>query len=82
METSKEFPVYYLDVTYTWFDSPVKDYTVKIYTKRNLAVLDPQSSSSFIEYDGSELSGFTASTFRGMGWLPEIRTFRDLWAVA
>jgi hypothetical protein len=55
---------------------------VKVYSKRKVSILDSNKYGSFIEYDGQEPSGFTASTFRGMGWLPEINTFLDAWIVA
>lgn len=51
---------------YLWFDSPAKDYTVGIYSKQNLEVLDSTGSSNILHMDGKTPSGFTKSTYRGM----------------
>jgi hypothetical protein len=53
-------------VKYMWFDSPAKDYTVKIYSKQTLEVKNSSGETNVIHMDGQEPSGFTTSTYRGM----------------
>jgi hypothetical protein len=58
--------VYKVVVGYTWFNSPAKDYTVKIYSKQSLEVKNASGETNIQHMDGQEPSGFTSSTYRGM----------------
>ena len=51
-------------VKYTWFDSPVKDYTLSVYSKQDLKVKDHLGKTSVFHMDGQEPSGFTHSSYR------------------
>jgi len=58
--------VFKVRAKYLWFNSPAKDYTVKIYSKQALEVKDTTGSTNIVHMDGQYPSGFTDSTFRGM----------------
>lgn len=66
MTTYNAGDVFKIVVGYTWFNSPAKDYTVKIYSKQSLQVKSSTGSTSIKHMDGQEPSGFTTSTYRGM----------------
>ena len=55
-----------LMVKYYWMNSPAKDYTVKVYSKQNLSVLDSNGNTNMKHMDGQTPSGFTDSTYTGM----------------
>jgi len=63
----------------TWFDSPAPDYTVKVYSKQSLEILDSSNKNTILHYDGQEPTGFTYSHYRGMdGWtLEEVAVLVD-----
>lgn len=58
--------VFKVRAKYNWFDSPAKDYTVKIYSKQSLEVKDSTGQTNILHMDGQSPSGFTDSTYRGM----------------
>ena len=66
--------VFQIKVDYTWFNTPHKDYTVKIYSKQDLSIKDSDNKSVIYHMDGKEPSGFTKSTYRGMvkDWDPSM----------
>ena len=51
-----------------WRDYPTahRDITVAIYSKQTLTIKDASGNNNIQHYDGSEPSGFTSSTYRGM----------------
>ena len=53
-------------VEYTWFGSPAPDYTITVYSKQSLEVVDGDGYTRVVNMDGSSPSGFTASTYSGM----------------
>jgi len=55
--------VFTLKVKYLWFGSPEPDYTVKVYSKQNLAIRDSDGVTNEIHMDGQCPSGFTDSTY-------------------
>jgi len=58
--------VFKIAVKYLWFNSPHKEYTVSVYSKQTLTVLDDTGSVSIKHMDGSVPSGFTGSSYKGM----------------
>lgn len=58
--------VFKVRAKYLWFNSPAKDYTVKIYSKQALEVKDSTGATNILHMDGQSPSGFTDSTYRGM----------------
>lgn len=40
IEDYKEKFIYAIDIKYTWFDSPHKDYTLKAYSRHNITIFD------------------------------------------
>lgn len=42
---------------------PERDYTVRVYSKMDLEILDPRRENIIVNYDGSMPSGFTNSTY-------------------
>ena len=54
--------VFKLNVDYFYFSSPVKrDYTVKVYSKQDLSIVDEDGNTNMLHMDGSEPSGFDSS---------------------
>jgi hypothetical protein len=56
--------VFKVVVGYTWFNSPAKDYTVKIYSKQSLSVKDSTGATNIKHMDGKLPSGFVTSSYR------------------
>jgi hypothetical protein len=52
--------------------SPAKDYTVKVYTKQDVRVVDINGETSVIHMDGKTPSGFTESKYREPGYEDEV----------
>jgi hypothetical protein len=73
-------------VSYTWFDSPAKDYTLSVYSKQELEIRDQEGEMSVLHMDGQEPSGFTHSGYRVL--VPEepvdleIKTLEDVFISA
>ena len=67
---------FYITVKYTWtygFGSyPAKDYTVHVYSKQDLTILDASSKSNMWHMDGQFPSAFTVSHYRAdtTAWTP------------
>ena len=58
-----EFTIY---VKYEFVGSPHPDFTLKVYSKENLPILDSNGNTNEINMDGSSPSGFTSSSYIGM----------------
>lgn len=58
--------VFELAIKYLWFGSPHPDYTIKVYSKQNLAIRDSSGNQVQQHMDGSSPSGFTSSEYKGM----------------
>jgi uncharacterized membrane protein YgcG len=58
--------VFTLKIKYLWFGSPEPDYTVKVYSKQDLAVRNSDGQQNVVHMDGQCPSGFTDSTYEGM----------------
>lgn len=58
---------YLIYVEYEWLGSPVPDYTLKVYSKSNTGITDGSYQSHQIHMDGQQPSGFTGTSYRGMG---------------
>lgn len=56
--------VWTVKITWTWFDSAAPDYTLKVYSKQDLEILDEEQATSQINYNGDCPSGFTNSDYR------------------
>jgi hypothetical protein len=57
---------YIIRVDYKWYNSPARDYTVKVYSKMDVPVKDSNGKLSITHMDGQVPSGFTSSSFVGM----------------
>ena len=77
---STEWATWRIDVKYTWFDYPFRDYTVNLHSRNLAAVADGQKRISKKNYDGSNPSAFP--DYFGMDWEFKIKTFAQLWQVA
>ena len=53
-------------VKYEWMGSPAPDYTVSVYSKQNLEVVDKNNMMRIVHMDGQSPSGFTDSSYSGM----------------
>ena len=76
-----------LKVRYLWMGSPAKDYTVRIYSKQKLEVLDSHGKTNMLHMDGQLPTGFTNSSYRGMPTPVEeeeivVEALSDLFAIA
>jgi len=62
---------------------PARDYTVKVYSKQNLSVLDSQGKTNMWHMDGQFPSAFTESHYRKETtvWTPEWtpRSLYEIW---
>ena len=56
--------VFTMEVNYNWLFLSAKDYTVKVFSKQQLQVLDSNGETNMIHMDGQEPSGFTKSGYR------------------
>tara|TARA_B110000285_G_scaffold232359_1_gene303236 strand:+ start:1251 stop:1982 length:732 start_codon:yes stop_codon:yes gene_type:complete len=81
--------VFKFAVQYTWFGSVAPDYTITVYSKQNLEVKNANGGTNVVNYDGTEPSGYTGSSFKGMkGWIPVIQVptlyanLVDVWYIA
>ena len=50
-------------ITYAWLGSPAPDYTVKVYSKHSLSILDPSGEDSIWHADGTEPSELTGNPY-------------------
>ena len=50
-----------MEVKYKWYDSPARDYTVKVYSKMDIPVKDSSNRKNIVHMDGQIPSGFTQS---------------------
>lgn len=79
-----------IQVNYDWMwglgTFPAKDYTVRLYSKQNLAITDSQGNTNMWHMDGQYPSAFTKSHFRKdtTTWTPEFkpRSLYDVWLVS
>lgn len=51
-------------VQYTWDSNPGNDYTLKVYSKQDLTILDSNGNSNMWHMDGQYPSAFTKSHYR------------------
>jgi len=77
--------VWRVTIEYVWYGSAAPDYTLKVYSKQALSILDSDGNTNVLNYDGSSPSAFTESTYSGMkNWYPlveaddGIQTLRDI----
>lgn len=52
-----------LQVVYEYYGSTKEDFTVKVYSKQDIWIKDPEGYSNQIHMDGREPSGFTSSRY-------------------
>lgn len=55
-----------IDIGVEWFNSPHKDYTLKVYSKQSVPIKDSNNVMNQLHTDGKSPTEFTASTFCGM----------------
>lgn len=48
-----------------WFDNPNPEYTVRVYSKQDLTLVNENGQSNMIHMDGQSPSGFTDSNYNG-----------------
>ena len=75
-----------ITVQYTWGGYPARDYTVKVYSKQDLSILDSDGKTNMWHMDGQFPSAFTKSHYRKEtttftpSWSP--RSLHDIWLVS
>jgi len=64
--------VWKISVQYTWFGSSAPDYTLKVYSKQDLSLLDASGNSIVLNYDSTLPTAFTGEEpYLGMdAWFP------------
>lgn len=55
-----------LKIQYKWYNNPVRDYTVGVYSSQDLEIKDSRGQTNQIHMDGQSPSGFTQSSFTGI----------------
>lgn len=57
---------YVLQINLYFVGSPVRDYTVHVYSKQTLSIIDEAQKTSVVHMDGQKPSGFTDQKYFGM----------------
>jgi hypothetical protein len=57
---------YTIVVTFTWNSSPIRDFTVRVYSPFTANIKDSTGSTKTTNYDGTSPSSFTSSSYTGM----------------
>ena len=66
VSASTNSAIYNIYVKYEFVGSPHNDFTLKVYSKYNIPILDSNGNSIETHMDGQQPSGFTSSNFIGM----------------